>query len=93
MKVIWTQKAVKENQNNIDYLINNWEKKVLVNYLNAVETTIGFLKNNPNLGKFDNLIDCHKILVVKQIYLFYDIIDGDLYILSFWNNYQKPYWL
>ena len=93
MKIIWTAKAVKENQNNIDYLKENWEKKVLINYLGAVERTIGYLRNNPNLGQHDELINAHKILVVKQIYMFYDLVDGDLYILSFWNNYQKPFWL
>ena len=93
MNIIWTKKAIKENQNNIDYLIENWEKKVLINYLGAVERTIGYLTNNPNLGQYDKLINAHKILVVKQIYMFYDLVDGDLYILSFWNNYQKPFWL
>ena len=93
MKIIWIKKAVKENQNNIDYLIENWEKKVLINYISAVERVIGYLKTNPSLGQYDELINCHKILIVKQIYMFYDIIDGDLYILSFWNNHKKPFWL
>lgn len=93
MKVIWTEKAIKENQKNIDYLILNWEEKVLINYIKELDSIIGLISNNPDLGQWDNEIGSSKILVVKQIYLFYEIRDNQIVIRSFWNNYKKPFWL
>ncbi len=93
MKVIWTEKAMKENQKNIDYLILNWEEKVLINYIKELDSIIGLISNNPNLGQWDKEIGSSKILVVKQIYLFYEIRDNQIVIRSFWNNYKKPFWL
>ncbi|PQJ78337.1 type II toxin-antitoxin system RelE/ParE family toxin [Polaribacter porphyrae] len=84
MKIVWTEKAVIENQKNVDYLTENWEQKVLSsNYLNKLDSLINSLSTNPNLGKYDKQIGSHKILVVKQIYLFYEIRDNQIIIRSF----------
>ncbi|MGB0880117.1 MAG: type II toxin-antitoxin system RelE/ParE family toxin [Polaribacter sp.] len=93
MKIIWTEKAVIENEKNIDYLIMNWEQKVLINYLNKLDSLINLLATNPNLGQYDKEIGSRKILVVKQIYMFYEMRDHKIIIRSFWNNYKKPFWL
>lgn len=93
MKIVWTEKAILENENNIEYLIIHWEQKVLVNYLNKLDAVISLLSANPNLGQYDKKINSHKILVVKQIYMFYEMKDNQIVIRSFWNNYQKPFWL
>jgi len=95
MKIIWTHKADKENRSNINYLIENWEKKVLVKYLERLKYNISLIKDNPLIGKYDELIGYHKILITKQIHLFYRIDSkaNTLYIVSLWNNHKKLYWL
>jgi len=93
MKIIWTEKAILENQKNIDYLIESWDQKVLINYLNKLDKLINLLSTNPNLGQYDKEIESNKILVVKQIYIFYEMRDNQIVIRSFWNNYKKPFWL
>ena len=93
MKIIWTEKAVIENQKNIYYLIENWDQNVLISYLNKLDSLIDLLSTNPNLGQWDKEIASNKILVVKQIYMFYEMRDQKIIIRSFWNNYKKPYWL
>ncbi len=64
----------------------------MTNFILELEETVDKLKTYPELGGFDEQIGCQKILVVKQIYLFYEIKKGDLHILDVWNNYKKPFW-
>jgi plasmid stabilization system protein ParE len=60
MKIIWTEKAVIENQKNIYYLIENWDQNVLISYLNKLDSLIDLLSTNPNLGQWDKEIESNK---------------------------------
>lgn len=93
MKIFWTDEAITENQKNIDYLIENWDTIVLEKYLIELEKTTNFLKKDILTGMFDNDLGLYKILVVEQIYLFYEVHEDNLYIVSIWNNHRFPFWL
>jgi plasmid stabilization system protein ParE len=93
MKIIWTEKARKENKNCIDSIISNQGKDFLLSYLNRLDSLIKHLSINPNIGEWDREIKSSKLSVTKQIVLFYDIFDGQIVIRSFWNNYEKPLFL
>ncbi len=90
MKITWTQKAIDENQKNIDFLMQRWNKKVLANYLHKLDSTLDMILKNPRIGVYDRELKCHKFLVVEQIYLFYEHKGYELFVLSIWNNAQKP---
>ncbi len=92
MEIIWTQKAIDTNEQNIEYLILNWDKNVLVNYIDKVEEAINKIALNPHLGSFEPKLGYNKILVVKQIYLLYKVDNESIYLMLFWNNYKKPIW-
>ncbi len=92
MEIIWSIKAEKEYSKNIEYLISIWGVRSAEKYNARVSAVIQLLKGNPQLGRFDQTLQLYKILVVKQIYLFYEIRKSELYLISFWNNYQRPYW-
>ena len=92
MDIKWTNTAIRENNNNINYLLENWETSVLENYLDNLEKTIRQIKRFPDIGMYDENFKAHKILVVRQIYLFYDIRNNTIFIKSIWNNYRKPIW-
>lgn len=90
MKITWTQKAIDENQDNIDFLLERWNKKVLANYLHKLDSTLDMVLKNPRIGVYDRELKCHKFLVTEQIYLFYEHRGYELFVLSIWNNARKP---
>jgi len=61
--------------------------------LEKLDNLIYLIQTNPCIGQYDNDIKANKILLVKQVYVIYDLINGEIQILSFWNNHQKQCWL
>ena len=92
MKIIWTTEAKETYKSNIRYLKKKWTFREIEKFTNEVNDTLTKLRKLPELGKYDSIWECRKFVIVKQITLFYDIVDnGDALVLySFWNNYKKP---
>lgn len=92
MKIIWSNKAVSDNSNNIDYLIEKWNLNVVLDYEKKIIETENLLLSQPYLGQFDTELNLHKILVVSQIYMMYEVNNDVISIIRIWNNYKMPYW-
>lgn len=93
MKIIWSKTADRNYRKNLDYLKQEWSYEVIKDFIEETDNCIARIKYNPNIGQFDKLIGCYKILVVKQIYLFYEMKNNTIFIHNIWNNKRKPYWL
>ena len=93
MEIIWTDKAYSSYENNIDYILQEWSMEVVKNFIEKTEEAEKLLMENQHLGRFDEDLKLYKLLVVKQIYLFYEIHGNQIVLIDFWNNYKKPYWL
>jgi len=92
MKIIWSNNARLNNLKNLDYLFNNWNLDVVLNYEEKLINVENSLISNPYLGQFDKKLNLYKILVVPQIYLFYELDQNQIKIINIWNNHKKPYW-
>ena len=93
MEIIWTDRAYYSYDNNIDYLLREWTIEVVKDFISKTEEAEKLLVENPYLGRYDDDLKLFKLLVVKQIYLFYEIHENQIVLIDFWNNYKKPYWL
>lgn len=93
MKIVFTTEAKILNRKNINYLIDEWNTEVVENYLFKLNQIITFLEKDIITGQFDENLGLYKILIVKQIYLFYEILNNEISITTIWNNYKNPYWL
>lgn len=93
MEIIWTDRALYSYDKNIAYLLDEWTMEVALKFIKKVEEGEKCLIINPNLGRFDEELKLNKLLIVEQIFLFYEIDDGYIVLIDFWNNFQKPYWL
>ena len=93
MKVQWTKKAINENEKIVEYLLDNWNVTVVTNYLKKLDSLIIIIKTNPSIGLYDSEINAHRIVLVKQVTIFYRLVNNEIHIMSFWNNHKKPYWL
>lgn len=93
MEIIWTDLAFYSYDRNVEYLLGEWSMEVAIKFIFKVEEAEKLLIKNPNLGSFDEELNLHKLLIVKQIYLLYELEGNHIVFIDFWNNFQKPYWL
>lgn len=88
MKVKWTQLSKEDYFHNIEYLEIYWSEKEVLNFITEVDFIIDLLsKNNITFVKSD-FESVFKVVVLKQITLYYSIIDDTVYLMRFWNNHQ-----
>ena len=90
-KVYWTKLAISDFRKNIEFLKLRWNDIVIFDFIEKTECVIEIICDNTESGRWDQDIHCNKILV-KNIYLFYEMVNNKIYLLCFWNNFQKPYW-
>jgi hypothetical protein len=89
--VFWLPEAILTYNQNILFLRDRWYEAVVDDFKIQVERHLDFIAETPNLFRVHNKEkQIHKCLVVKQITLYYRILDDKIELLTFWNNYQNP---
>ena len=83
--------AIATYQQNIEFLEERWAKKEVVNFIKKVSDVIYILKISPQtFQKWSKDNTIHKIEIVKQITLYYQINSKNVELLLFFNNLQDP---
>ncbi len=91
MKVIWTERAKETFYQNMSYLEEEWTESVIENFIEKTDESILVISSHPLLFPLvSKKKRVHKCLVVKQVSLFYRIIGDEIYLVTFWNNFQNP---
>ena len=88
MNVKWTLLSKEDYFKNIDYLETYWTEKEVVKFIDEADYCINLLANENVAFIKSDFEDVYKIVVIKQITLYYSIIDNTIFLLRFWNNYQ-----
>ena len=88
MRLEWTSKSRNDYWKNIEYLERDWTNKEVLNFIDNVEYAIGLLKNDNVIFITTEYKNTYKMVIIKQITLFYSIKNETIYLLRFWNNYQ-----
>lgn len=88
MKIEWTLASKNDYWQNIEYLESKWSEKEVLNFINQVEYSIDLLQKGNVLFIKSDYKNVYKMVVVKQITLYYCIEKETIYLLRFWNNYQ-----
>lgn len=90
-QVTWTNKARDTYNQNLDYLLQNWEEKVYFDFVNRVEVVIDHIRQNPKMFvAIDANRNIYRCVVTKHISLFYQLAGNSVSLLLFWNNFQEP---
>ncbi len=90
-QISWTHKARETYNQNLDYLLQNWEDKVYYDFVNRVEVVVDHLRQNPKMFvAIDANRNIYRCVVTKHISLFYQLIGNSVLLLLFWNNFQEP---
>lgn len=88
MKIEWTLLSRNDYWQNIEYLEKFWSKKEVSNFIKEVDYSINLVTNNNIIFTKSDYPNVYKLLIIKQITLFYSIENETVYLLRFWNNYQ-----
>ena len=90
-KVFWTTEAEDTFTDNVFYLEREWNQTVIENFIRKTEEIIATISLNPKVFPLVNKRKTiHKSLVVKQISLYYRVVENRIELITFWNNYQNP---
>jgi plasmid stabilization system protein ParE len=90
LNIIWTDLAIEDVSDNIEYLENEWSENEVIRFNLKIHQVLnqiskGTIECNPT--EYD---DVFKIVIIKQITLFYKIDKSNIILLRFWNTYQHP---
>ena len=88
MNVKWTLLSKEDYFKNIEYLEIYWTEKEVVNFIEEVDYCINLLANENVIFTKSDFDDVYKMIVIKQITLYYSINDNTIFLMRFWNNYQ-----
>ena len=88
MTISWSELAKFDYWNNIEYLEREWRLTEVYNFMDKVDEIIDLLsKENLNF-KPTEYKNTFQVPVVKQINLYYRVVNNNIELLRFWNNYQ-----
>ena len=88
MKIEWTLLSRNDYWKNIEYLEKHWAKKEVVNFINEVDYSIDLLIKGNVLFVQSDYTNVYKMVIIKQITIYYSIKNETIYLLRFWNNYK-----
>ncbi len=88
MKIDWTLKSRNDYWQNIEYLEKNWSEKIVMNFIEEVNYSLQLLEKDNIIFSKSDYPDVYKMLIIKQIILYYYFENETIYLLRFWNNYQ-----
>jgi plasmid stabilization system protein ParE len=90
MRVIWSDEAILDYHQNIDYLLTKWSEQVAIDFIEDVEAVIDLIRSYPELYPLTDYQKIRKAVVTKQVTLFFTSTGNELQLIRFWNNYRDP---
>lgn len=90
-KILWTNHALSELENTIEYLEEYWTERELKNFSKELDHTIELISKNPKLFLVSNKKKkVRRVVVAKYNNLYYRFGKESVEILSFFSNRQNP---
>ena len=88
MHIVWSPQSKKDYWQNIDYLEAEWSFTDVTNFIDKVEKTINLLAHKNVQFISTNYKNVNKVVITKQITLYYRLNSNAIELLRFWNTYQ-----
>jgi len=90
-KLFWTDEAIQNLENILDYISQKWNEKEVLNFKKALSKQIKIIEKYPlifPLSKYD--LRLRKAVLSKQTIVFYEVRDHFIYIVYLFNTIQNP---
>ena len=89
-KIVWTSKAKNQLFDILEYFNFRNKSKIYALKLNRkIQTELNVLINFPEIGKKTDAINIRGLLI-ENYFVFYEIDEIHIVILSIWDNRQNP---
>src|SRR5690554_3384853 len=89
-KIIWSERAINERTEILQYWINRNKSKIYSLKLNAlIKEEVNVLGKFPMIGK-DTDVTNVKVKIIKDYLLYYEIKNNELHILTIRDGRQNP---
>jgi plasmid stabilization system protein ParE len=88
LNIIWSDDAVDDVLENIDYLEKHWTKKEVDTYSEEIDAVLEKLSVGNITFKPSEYRNTYEVPIVPQITLYYQVQDNDVLLVRFWNNYR-----
>ena len=90
-KILWTDFALKELENTIEYLEENWTEKELQNLALNIEETIKLISQNPELFQGSEIKkEIRRAIILSHNTMYFRVKNNQIEIISFFSNRQNP---
>lgn len=89
-KIFWTPIGLESLKESQAFVLKHWNQKVLEHFLNLIDKRVEQLMLNPELAPIINSTEYRKLVVHKNISIFYIIDSNIIKILLVWDNRQDP---
>jgi plasmid stabilization system protein ParE len=90
-KIFWSEEAIQNLVEIIDYLSSNWSHKEVDNFKLKLSRQIGLIKRNPRLFPISNFQPrLRKAVLSKQTSIYYEVKDNLIYLAYIFVNHKNP---
>ncbi|OYT12089.1 MAG: hypothetical protein B6I19_10340 [Bacteroidetes bacterium 4572_114] len=91
-KIVWSDEALRNLRDIIDYLENRWTKKEIQKFARLLDHQINLIENNPFLfAKSVHFKGLRKSVLSKQTTIYYRISDFEVHLVTLFDNRQNPH--
>ncbi len=89
-KIFWTPIGLESLKESQSFILKHWNQKVLEHFLNLIDKRINQLIANPKLAPMLDSTKYRKLVIHKNISIFYTENSEIIKILLVWDNRQDP---
>lgn len=89
MKIIWSKKAIIDYHNIIDFLLLEWSENSAEKFKDLVYFKTQLIRTHPDAFEKTDFENIHKVIITKQVTLYFRITHSEIELLRFWNNAQN----
>ncbi|MBW6534338.1 MAG: type II toxin-antitoxin system RelE/ParE family toxin [Mariniphaga sp.] len=89
-KLFWSEEAIRNLENILDYLIERWSQREVDNFKNRLSRLLDLIVKNPRIFPVSEYNPrLRKAVLSKQTTVFYEIKENVIYIAYLFVNHQN----
>ena len=89
-KVYWTPLAIKSLKETRKFILKHWDNKVLEHFLDLIDKRIEQVQISPKIAPLILKTTYRKLVIHKNVSLFYIDESSRIKVLLVWDNRQDP---
>ena len=90
LKIIWSDEAEKNLEEIAEFILQTWNEKILIQFLDKLNKSIHHIKQFPEMFPVSlKEKGVRKCVITKQVSLFYSLSKEEIVIVALFDNRQS----